>query len=194
MQDPGNKMGVRIIGGELKGKRLYSIRGTAIRPTADRLRESVFNILFSCIRDAIVLDLFAGTGAYGIEALSRGAESAVFIDNNKAAISAIKKNLASCAYDNRVRIINWDIRKNLNCLNFFPYNRFNLIFLDPPYDLGMVDLTLSHLGGSDCMAKEALVIVEHSDRETISKERNEFAIKDQRRYGKTLVSFLAYGI
>ena len=154
-------MGLRIIGGELKGKRLYSIRGSAVRPTADRLRESIFNILFPCIHGSIVLDLFAGTGAYGIEALSRGAESAVFIDNNKEALSAIKKNLVSCAYDNKARVISWDIRKNLNCLNLIPYSRFDLIFIDPPYDQGLVDLALRHLGDTDSMAKEVMVVIEH---------------------------------
>lgn len=187
-------MGLRIIGGELKGKRLHSIRGTAIRPTADRLRESIFNILFSCIHGASVLDLFAGTGAYGIEALSRSAESAVFIDNNKAALSVIKNNLVACAYDNRARVIDWDISRNLSCLNLIPYSRFNLIFIDPPYDQGLVDLTLRHLGDSDCMAKEVIIVVEHSYHETISRERIAFEIKDQRRYRKTLVSFLTYGV
>ena len=187
-------MGLRIIGGELKGKRLCSIRGSAVRPTADRLRESIFNILFPCIHGSIVLDLFAGTGAYGIEALSRGAESAVFIDNNKEALSAIKKNLASCAYDNKARVINWDIRKNLNCLNLIPYSRFDLIFIDPPYDQGLVGLALRHLGNTDSMTNEVMVVIEHSCHETIPKERNAFEIKDQRRYRKTLVSFLAYGV
>ncbi len=187
-------MGLRIIGGELKGKRLSSIRGTQIRPTADRLRESVFNILFPWIHGSIVLDLFAGTGAYGIEALSRGAESAVFIDNHKAALSAIKNNLASCAYSNKARVIAWDIGKNLNCLNLIQHNRFNLIFIDPPYNQGLVDLALRHLGDSHCLAKEVVIVVEHSCHETISSERYAFEIKDQRKYRKTLVSFLTYDV
>lgn len=187
-------MGLRIIGGELKGKKLVSVRGTAVRPTADRLRESIFNIIFSCVQGAVVLDLFAGTGTYGIEALSRGAEFAVFIDNNSAALSAIKNNITSCAYDNKARVINWDIRKNLNCLKSISYNRFNLVFLDPPYNQSMVGLALRHLGNSHSMTKEVIVVVEHSCHEAIPKERFAFEIKDQRKYGKTLVSFLTYGV
>jgi 16S rRNA (guanine966-N2)-methyltransferase len=187
-------MGLRVIGGDLKGKRLNSIRGTAIRPTADRLRESIFNILFPYVHGSVVLDLFAGTGAYGIEALSRGAESAVFIDNNKAALSAIKNNLAACACDNKAKVIDWDIRKNLSCLNLIPYNHFNLIFIDPPYDQGLVDLALRHLENSDGVAKEVIIVVEHSCNEIISKERSAFEIQDQRRHRKTLVSFLTYGV
>jgi len=187
-----NIMGLRIIGGELKGKKLYSIRGTAIRPTADRLRESIFNIISSCVYDAVVLDLFGGTGAYGIEALSRGAKSAVFIDNNREALSAIRSNITSCAFDRNARTIRWDIRKNLNCLKSTPPNHFNLVFLDPPYSQSMVEPALFNLGNSKVMAKDVIIVVEHSCYETIPNEGTTFGIKDQRRYGKTLVSFLTY--
>ena len=185
-------MVLRIIGGELRGKKLYSIRGTAIRPTADRLRESIFNIISAFVRDAVVLDLFAGTGAYGIEALSRGAKSAVFIDNNKAALSAITSNITSCAFDRKARTIRWDIRKNLNCLKSTQSYHFNLVFLDPPYNQSMVEPALFNLGNSKAVAKDGIIVVEHSDEETIPDEGDTFGIKDQRKHGKTLVSFLTY--
>ena len=107
-------MGLRVISGRLKGKKLYSVHGSATRPTADRLRESIFNILSTRVFKAVVLDLFAGTGALGIEALSRGAVSAVFVDNSRKAVSIIRRNITSCAFDQRANIIKWDIKKNLN--------------------------------------------------------------------------------
>jgi 16S rRNA (guanine966-N2)-methyltransferase len=185
-------MGVRIIGGELKGRRLYSIRGTAVRPTADRLRESIFNIISSCVPDAVVLDLFSGTGALGIEALSRGAESAVFIDNSKEALSVIKNNIELCDLDKRARLIKWDIKRNLNCLKSTQPSFFTLVFLDPPYNQSMIEPTLFNLDLSRSMKKEAVIVVEHAPFESIPREFAAFEVTGQRRYGKTLVSLLKY--
>jgi 16S rRNA (guanine966-N2)-methyltransferase len=98
-------MGLRIISGRFKGKKLHSVQGLTIRPTADRLRESIFNILSHEVFNAVVLDLFAGTGAMGMEALSRGSESAVFVDNNPEALSAIQRNITSCSFGKQAHII-----------------------------------------------------------------------------------------
>jgi len=131
-------MGLRIIAGEFKGKKLTSVRGKTIRPTADRTRESMFNILSHRIPGTIVLDLFAGTGALGIEALSRGAESAVFVDNSRGSLSVIRRNVESCALDDRVNIIKWNIEKNLNCLKAVKPG-FDLVFIDPPYHRNLLN-------------------------------------------------------
>jgi 16S rRNA (guanine966-N2)-methyltransferase len=184
-------MGLRIISGKSRGKKLYSIRGTTIRPTADRLREAVFNILSIYVQNAVVLDLFAGTGALGIEALSRGAEWAVFVDNNNEALSVIERNVKSCAFDDKVNIIKWNIKKNLSCLKSIKL-AFDLVFLDPPYNQSMVKPTLFNLHHSKSLGKGASIVVEHSDMESISKDLLAFEIVDQRKYGKTLVSFLNY--
>jgi len=183
--------GLRIIGGDLKGKKLYSIPGTTIRPTADRLRESIFNILSFRVQDAVVLDLFAGTGALGIEALSRGAESVVFVDNNKGVISVIDRNVGACSLGNRAKMIKWNIKKNLNCLKSIR-PAFNLVFLDPPYNQSMVKPALSNLEQSRSLGKKACFVIEHSPLEKIPKDLSCFEVTDQRRYGKTLVSFLNY--
>ena len=115
---------MRIIGGALRGKRLRSLGTYKIRPTADRLRESIFGILSYRVQDAIVLDLFAGTGALGIEALSRGSQFAVFIDNYKSAIFLIEQNIRLCFLEQKAKIIKWDITKNLKCIKSFapPFN------------------------------------------------------------------------
>jgi 16S rRNA (guanine966-N2)-methyltransferase len=184
-------MGLRIISGRLKGKKLHSVQGLTIRPTADRLRESIFNILSFRVHKAMVLDLFAGTGALGIEALSRGAESAVFVDNDPGALSVIKRNITSCSFDKHANIIRWDIKKNLNCLKS-ARRAFDLVFLDPPYNQSMVKPALFNLEHTRSLEKGARIVVEHSPQEPIPDDLFMFEIADQRRYGKTLVSFLSY--
>jgi 16S rRNA (guanine966-N2)-methyltransferase len=186
-------MGLRIIGGAFKGKRLCSVRDTSIRPTADKLRESIFNILSQRVLDAVVLDLFAGTGALGIEALSRGAESVVFVDNRKSALSVLKKNIDSCMLDKKTNVIRWNIRQNLNCIKSKNQD-FDLIFLDPPYDKNLIKPTLFNLDKSHSLKNGACVVVEHSLFEPIPADLLVFEPLDQRKYGKTLVSFLNYVI
>ena len=186
-------MDLRIIGGAFKGKKLYSVRDMSIRPTADRLRESIFNILSHRVLDAVLLDLFSGTGALGIEALSRGAESALFVDNRKGALSVLKRNIESCKLDQKTRIIKWNIRQNLNCIRSNKPN-FDLIFLDPPYDKNLIKPTLLNLDKSHSLKKGACIVIEHSLFETIPTDLFAFDLLDQRKYGKTLVSFLNYMI
>jgi 16S rRNA (guanine966-N2)-methyltransferase len=184
-------MGLRIIGGTLKGKKLYSVRDMSIRPTADKLRESIFNILSQRVLNAVVVDLFAGTGALGIEALSRGAESALFIDNAKRALSVLRKNIDSCMLNQKANIIKWNIRQNLNCIKS-KKQHFDLIFLDPPYDQDLITPTLFNLDKSQSLKNGACIVVEHSLFETIPMDLFAFDLLDQRKYGKTLVSFLNY--
>ena len=184
-------MGLRIISGRCKGKKLHSVRGLTIRPTADRLRESIFNILSHRVLNAMVLDLFAGTGALGMEALSRGAESAVFVDNNPGALSVIQRNITSCSFDKQTHIIKCDIKKNLNCLKSAG-TVFGLVFMDPPYNQGMVKPALFNLEQTGSLEKGARIVVEHSPLELIPNPVFMFEIADQRKYGKTLVSFLIY--
>ena len=186
-------MGLRIIAGEFKGKKLYSVRGKTIRPTADRTRESMFNILSHQVPGAMVLDLFAGTGALGIEALSRGAESAVFVDNSRESLSVIRRNVESCALDDRANIIKWNIEKNLNCLKSVKTG-FDLVFIDPPYHRNLLKPTLFNLYQSNALKNGSCIVVEHASLEPIPTDLLTFELTDQRRYGKTLVSFLNYVI
>ena len=186
-------MAIRIVSGEHKGRKLRSVRGTKIRPTADRIREAIFNILAFQIQGATVLDLYAGTGAFGIEALSRGAKSVVFVDVEKDSISVLRENIKIISLENKTKVFHWDITRNLNCLDSMRA-AFNLVFMDPPYNKNMVETTLIHLHRSQSMQKEARIVVEHSFLEPVSKCGLPFEISDQRGYGKTLVSFLNYMI
>jgi len=184
-------MAQRIIGGSLKGKRLCPVSGRRIRPTGDRQRESIFNIISPVIPGAVVLDLFAGTGALGLEALSRGAQCAVLIDVQGPALAVIERNIRGCRLEDRTRTIRWDIEKNLNCLKGIG-RCYDLVFMDPPYGFNCIAPALANLHQSGALKKGALVVVEHSREEPIPQSDLPYACSDQRRYGKTLVSFLNY--
>ena len=180
---------MRVISGRLKGRRLIAPNGLATRPTADRIRESVFNILGGRIQAKHVLDLFAGTGALGIEALSRGAEQAVFIDRARAALDAIHGNIKNLGLENQTRVIQWDILKNLNCLSSSAV-LFDLVFMDPPYADQAVPPTLEALVACGKLAPGARIVIEHSARIPLDLPTGPLTISDQRRFGKTLVTFM----
>ena len=184
-------MALRIIAGELKGRRLRSVRGTKTRPTADRIREAIFNILAFQIRGSTALDLFAGTGAFGIEALSRGAKSVVFVDVEDDSISVLQENIKRFSLEGLTKILRWDLTRNLNCLGSLR-SAFNLVFMDPPYNKNKIEPTLFNLHSSQSMEMGARIVVEHSYLEPILWSQSPFEMYDQRRYGKTLVSFLNY--
>ena len=186
-------MHLRIIGGRLRGKKLYSAPGTLTRPTADRVREAIFNILASEVIGARVLDLFAGTGCLGLEALSRGAEYAVFIDNHPLPISVIRKNIIACRFEAVVQVLRCDLRHDATRLSVAG-DGFDLVFMDPPYNQGLVEPTLARLDTIGLLKKDAIVMVEHTPLEPIGENITPFVVNDQRKYGKTLVSFLLYTI
>lgn len=182
---------MRIVGGAHRGRRLFSVKGRATRPTSDRVRESVFNILAARIKGVHVLDLFAGTGALGVEALSRGADSACFIDNSRQALLAIYKNINMIGLDKKSAVIRWDATNNLNCL--IPYqSKFKVVFMDPPYGKKMIRPAMKHLDRANCLEREAILVVEHTPEETLDSHLGPFFQTDQRRYGKTLISFYNY--
>lgn len=181
---------MRIISGDHKGRKLLSIRGTATRPTSDRVREALFNILGRKPSGAHVLDLFTGTGALGIEALSRGASHAVFIDQSSQALTVLRKNIAQCNLDASSRILKWDITKNLNCLKPYP-NSFDLVFMDPPYHKRLVTLSLSHLSTCRCLKDHAVVVAEHETGAAPEVDHSGFQLDHTRQYGQTALSFFS---
>lgn len=184
---------MRIIAGNLKRKKLFSSKGEYVRPTSDRLRESIFNILSNRLNGAFVLDLFAGTGALGIEAISRGAVFSYFIDNSKEAISTISKNIKFCALDNKSKVIKWDIKKNLNCIEHLS-RKFNFVFMDPPYNNYLIEPTLNNLKQSGSLQNDAIIVIEHSKHESISNNHKYFTLIDYRKYRSTLLSFFVYNV
>ncbi len=177
---------MRIIGGRFRGARLHTPKGIEIRPTADRLRESIFNILGSRLHTKRVLDLYAGTGAMGIEALSRGATHAVFIDQHPMALDLIRRNITKVRAAEQTTIIPWNIERNLQCL--CGQEAFDLIFMDPPYRKGLIHRTLVNLQSAKIGFTTALI--EHNEEESLGHLPDGVILRDQRRYGKTLVSIL----
>lgn len=170
---------IRVIAGIAKGKRLKTLRGETVRPTSDKVRGAVFNILGDAIIDAGVLDLFSGTGALGIEALSRGARDVAFVDNDTR---CIRENLKNCGFAGDV--IKGDVYKVIHKLD---KNRFNIIFADPPYGKELARNLLSQLDSCSILKNFSLVVIEHSKRDVISEPLPWQKIKE-RRYGDTVIS------
>jgi len=178
---------MRIITGLAKGRRLLSPKSTRIRPALDQVKEAIFNILFD-VQGLRILDLFAGTGSMGIEALSRGAACAAFVDVYAPAISLIKKNLERCGLEDRANVFKLRVGPAIRRLER-KGGSFDIIFVDPPYLKDLVNPTLEILATSTLVGPSSIVIVEHHPKEPI-KPLNGLAVTDIRRYGQTNVSFL----
>jgi 16S rRNA (guanine966-N2)-methyltransferase len=151
---------MRIIAGQYKGRRLKTLEGLHVRPTSDRLRETVFNILAPRIEGARFADICAGSGALGIEALSRDAREVVFIENNRRAAQIISENLQHCGIETGVRVINRDALTALKYLAGQPA-KFDICYLDPPYDAQLYSPILWVLAKQPLLAENGLVVVEH---------------------------------
>lgn len=181
---------MRIITGSAKGAKLKAPRGLDTRPTADRVKESVFNILGSRVEAAQVLDLFAGTGNLGLEALSRGALRAVFIDRSAASVAVIKENALHTRLISQTSIIKSDVGQTLDRLERSG-QIFTLVFCDPPYNRGLVQATLTQLATGRLLAENSIIVVEHSQHEAILTEWTGFPVTRTECYGETRVSFLS---
>jgi 16S rRNA (guanine966-N2)-methyltransferase len=180
---------MRIVGGELRGRALKTPRSLAIRPTTDRTRESLFNILAhgypENVEGAAVLDLFAGTGAFGLEALSRGARSAVFVENSVEGRGLLRDNIEALGLQGRARILRRDATMLGSAQRLGP---FNLIFADPPYGKGLGEKALSAAIDGGWMAPGALVLLE--ERAEIEPETPGSLIPiESRLFGETRLNF-----
>jgi len=177
---------MRITGGRVRGRKIYAPKSEKVRVTSDRVRESLFNILPS-MESVSFLDIFAGTGSVGIEALSRGSASVVFIEKETLHAIELKKNLALCGFEKASEVIVCSAERGIRTLSEHR-RRFDIVFADPPYGKGLATRTVELLEGTDLIAEDGFLVVEHSFRETIVSE-NEFILTDQRRYGDTVLSF-----
>ena len=177
---------MRVIAGEAKGMRLKSPSGLNIRPTADRVKEALFSIIGPDLIDAVFVDLYAGSGAIGIEAISRGAERSIFVDNNKNSISLIRENLAITKLENRGRVICADIKKAIKQLEDNGF-KADIVFLDPPYNIVDLQSIIKLILNSSILKGNGLVIVEH-DRKNTGWTGN-LTVSKQKKYGDTNLSF-----
>jgi 16S rRNA (guanine966-N2)-methyltransferase len=181
---------VRIVGGNLGGRVLRAPPGAATRPTSEKVREAVFNILDSLApaAGAHVLDLFAGTGALGLEALSRGALHATFVDSARAAVTAIRNNLRALGVADRATVVAGDAV--VSAARHAPAAPWRLVFVDPPYRSDLATRAVAALP-PDHLAADAVIVIEH-DRHNVPPDQVGSLLRtDQRRYGDTLISFFA---
>jgi 16S rRNA (guanine(966)-N(2))-methyltransferase RsmD len=177
---------MRIIAGAFRGRRLHAPKSNRIRPTSDRVREAVFNMIAREVQGAKVLDLFAGTGAMGLEALSRGAHFCFFVDEGSEAVSLIRENVQLCSSQDRSRIIQGPVASAIRRLGS-ENELFDLIFMDPPYAKGYIEKTLEIVGA--VARNDALVIAEHHIKDKPPLVPVLLWQKDrERRYGDTLIS------
>lgn len=185
---------MRIIGGTAKGRRLQTPPKSTgkrtgrpvIRPTADRAREALFSIVGSEVEDAWVLDLFAGTGALGLEALSRGARSVVFVDRNSQSIKLIQKNIELCGFSDKSSVMKRDLAKSLSFLEKLLGDRdFSLIFVDPPYRKGLSLSMIKELSSGALLASSGLVIIEDEADVELPRTMGLLTLVDKRQYGDT---------
>ena len=175
---------MRVITGSARGRRLKTPEGMDIRPTTDNVKESVFNILQFDIEGRRVLDLFAGTGQLGIECLSRGAREAVFIDQNREAVKIIRENLKACGFS--APVLQQDALDYLR-----QGGKFDLIFLDPPYDAGLYAPVLEQINSVDNLSDGGIILCESRRETPLPEMRPPYRKKKEYRYGKVKLCLYA---
>ena len=179
---------MRIIAGTARGRAIVAPAGEKTRPTQDYVRESLFNIIRWDLEDARVLDLFAGTGALSLEAISRGAQSAVMIDMDRAACDCIKKNMETTRLNDKCRLIPRDYRQALSQLER-EGEKFDVVFIDPPYRMENTGEMCAELLDRGLLGSEAMILVEHR-RGMAPLIDPRFEAFDQRNYGETQITFV----
>lgn len=176
---------MRVIAGEFRSRRLKTLAGRETRPTPDRLREALFNVLAPRIADVIFLDAYAGTGAVGIEALSRGARQCVFVEKNRAAVAVIRENLAALGLESRAEVYTGKALPTLERVTA------DIVFLDPPYEKeGEYETALTALGVSG----SKLVIVQHASRTALKPEYGNFKHYRELKQGDNSLSFYGHDL
>lgn len=183
---------MRVISGIRKGHRLKTLKGDQVRPTEDRVKESLFNILTPINQDAVVLDLFAGSGAIGIEFLSRGVKRAYMVDVSKASIDVIKDNLKSTKLEDNSIVMHKD---SISAIKYFGSTgiKFHYIFIDPPFkNHEILYNSIKCIDYNKLLESEGLIIIEHERELKIEEELMGFSLYDNRDYGKKSISFYKY--
>lgn len=178
----------RIISGERKGRILKTLEGMHTRPTSDRVKESLFNILSPRLPCSTILDLFSGSGNLGLESLSRGADKVVFVENNNAALQILKENCRNLDYMQCTQILPWDVKQAIDYLSKQGMN-FDIVFMDPPYDSGWEVPVVTALDTGRLVKDDGILIIEHLYKNWPSESIGSFYRYDIRKYGSTAISF-----
>ena len=180
---------MRITGGQLKGRPLISAKGSAIRPASDKVRQALFNIIGPDLTGSAVLDLFAGTGAYGFEAISRGAKNAIFVDKSSEALLILKKNISQLGVAEQCQVKQQDLVAGESLKITETDGYFDIVFIDPPYKLGFVVPVLKKVGYSDLLSLGGVVVAETSKEECLPEKSGNLELWQLRRYGSTCLWF-----
>ncbi len=177
---------MRVISGTARGMKLQTPKGMSTRPTTDRVKESMFNIINFRIRESRVLDIFAGSGALGIEALSRGAHSCTFVDSSRESIGIINENLQKARLDGRADVVASKVELALSKLS---NEKFDMIFMDPPYCKGFIEPVLESIVDNNVLDSDGIVVVEHDSSDKTPQNIKTLVKSDERTYGGTTISF-----
>ncbi len=179
---------MRVIAGEFRGRRLDRIEGMDIRPTSDKVKEALFSILGDSIIDSVFLDLFGGTGGIGIEALSRGAKHVIFIDANIKSIKVLKGNLDNLNIKGNAEVFHTDYATAIGKLYNFK-KQFDIIFIDPPYRVGMAQNALEAIDKNPILTQTGLIVVEHDSGDDMPQSIGRLHKYRIKKYGNTSLSF-----
>jgi 16S rRNA (guanine966-N2)-methyltransferase len=179
---------MRVTGGRLKGRELFGPKSAEIRPMRDQVRTALYNILGDVIEGSLFLDLFAGTGSVGIEALSRGARHAVFVDSSARAVQIIHKNLQQLDLTKQASVYREDVFQALESLSQRG-QRFDLVFVGPPYGLGLADGTLAKIAELSVLNPDAMVVTEIFKKEMMQDHYGALGLFDERLYGDNRMKF-----
>jgi len=182
---------MRVIGGNARGRRLKVPKGQAVRPTPNRVKEALFNILPHDLSGIKLLDLFAGTGNVSIEAISRGAAKAILIDSSEKSGKVIGENLRNLGFTDRAHVRIAPVSRALRSLAR-QGESFDMIFLDPPYEHNLINACLEAIARSNLLRASGTLVIEHSAREQPEVEYDSLILKDQRKYGDTWLSFFKH--
>jgi len=177
---------VRVVSGSARGRRIIAPKGTKIRPTSDRVKEAIFNTIAALVNQSDFLDLFAGTGSMGIEALSRGARSCTFIDNSPQAIKCVKNNLSNIGFEDRSIVMLGDSTKMVTKLT----QTYDIIFLDPPYGYNLVMEIMKNL--KLLLKEEGIIVVETESKIELPSQCDTFRLLKKSRYGDTQVGYYTH--
>ena len=175
---------MRVISGTRRGRKLCEIEGMAIRPTTDRVKESMFNLIQGKIPSAEVLDAFGGTGALGIEALSRGAKSAVCVDCEEKSLAVAKKNYEMCGFSAEL------VKSSANSYLESTDRQFDIIFMDPPYNKGLVSPALEIIKRRSILKQDGIIVIERDGVED-KFSADGYSVLKERKYGRTVITILS---
>ena len=177
---------MRVIAGKARGLKLKTIEGNSTRPTKDMVKEALFSILMPYVTDCVFLDLFAGSGAIGIEALSRGAQNAVFCDQNKECIKIINENIEKARFKDISTVYNLDY---LKCLERIKNQKFDIIFIDPPYNIGLGLKAIQTISDFDLLMINGVLVFETDEIEEVPNEIGLYEKFNTKRYGRNVLNF-----